>query len=263
MKLSGVHIAADVSRALEEMYGAPGVGEALAGQVGVSQVVAVWRSGDDNTVMRICEETPRSELDFFALNVARARAEAIVTTGQILRDEPDLRHSLQGPGAIPLALAAWRRQRLGLVDPPWVVVLTSGRGLDPDHSVFAAPVRPVVFTDPAGARRLEGSLPGKVELVSHEEPSARALVDWLRSSRGVRRISFEAGPSVASGLYEPPGVVEEILLSSHLEPEIPPSVRGGRFLDRAELEDRFERRSGARVRQDTGWWSFERWLRRP
>ncbi len=226
-------------------------------------VTAVWRRAEDRlTTLRICEATPPSETDRFALALARARADAIVTTGRILREEPQLDHGLELAGDAAGALAAWRRERLGRGEPPWSAVLTSGRDLDPGHRLFAGPTRPLVLTSAEGARRLEGvAAGGAIEVAVPPEPGVRGAVAFLLA-RGCRTVSIEAGPSTSAELYRSPLLVDELLLSIYEEPHLDDAVRGRDFLPLAELEaqlgaaTRVERRneSGAR-------WSFRRMRR--
>lgn len=182
--------------------------------------------------MRIEHDTPKSELDFFALNFARARADAIVVTGRILREEPGLRYDLQGPGALPEGLAAWRAAA-GLREPPLLVVLTSGRGLDLEHPAFHSWARPLIFTSVDAAAGLAG---GPVDAVGVERPSLRGLLRHL-AERGARGVSIEAGPSTAVPLYDAPLGVDELMLSVFRGP-LAERLRAGAFLSAAELDRR-------------------------
>ena len=67
----------------------PGLDRAL----GVLHVAAVWETPDGRyRTLRVGEGAIRSASDAVVLSAARARADAIVTTGRILRDEPELMH---------------------------------------------------------------------------------------------------------------------------------------------------------------------------
>ena len=115
---------------------------------GVVHVTAVWqRAGGYLVTLRSGSSTgddpPRIVHDAFALGIARARADAILTTGEILRREPDLRHGLPGPGALPLGLAEWRRTVLGKTTPPILWVMTRSGDLDFAHPAFGHPEKPI------------------------------------------------------------------------------------------------------------------------
>ncbi len=224
---------------------------------GVLHVVAVWRPPSGPLrVIRVGPESPKSAVDFFALNLARARAGAVVATGRILREEPELRYDLPGPGALPGGLLDWRLRVAGLAGPPRVVVLTSGRELDFSHPAFSSWARPVIFTGEQAAARL--SAPEGVEVVGHPEPSLAAAVGWLRG-QGADGISIEAGPSTAMALYRGQGV-DELMLSIYEGP-LASELVGGEFLTEAALEARFETLGGAAVEEESGRWCFS--LRRP
>jgi len=248
--------AADVVAMAERLYGAPltpGDGRR------VIHPTAVWRRGDGALVtLKINDATPKSAHDFFVLNLCRARADAIVTSGKILREESDLRHDLQGPAKD--ALQAWRRDELGKTAPPVSLVLTSGRGLDLRHLLFRGATRPVVYTSHEGAERLAGA---DVEVVAAAAPSLRGALAELEERYGARVISIEAGPSSTAALYEPPPAVDELLLSVYEEREIPERVRGGAVLEPRRLAALFARpRPPYRTPAASGRWSFARYLRR-
>ncbi len=231
----------------------------LARPVGVLHVTAVWRAPEGGLVtLKILPETPKSATDARALSLARARADAIVTSGRILREEPTLTHATHGPEAERAGLAAWRRERLGRASPARSVVLSSGRDLDPAHPLFRAAVDPVVFTGEEGARNLKG---GGVGVVGHPEPSLRAAIDWLQD-QGLRNVSIEVGPTTALGLYREPFRVDELMLSIFEERDLAPPVRGAPFLDPTDLEAHLRRAAPpAAVREPSGLWRFERHVR--
>ena len=182
----------------------------------VLHVAAVWRDAAGIArVLRIGPQTPRSEHDRFLLGLARARAEAIVTTGRILREEPALTHGLLGPPALRAALLAWRRERLVLGIPPWLLVLSSGRDLDPAHPAFSGPTRPLLFVPADAAAELrERFAHTDVRVASVREPSARLALEHLRRL-GAKRITIEAGPTTARALYEEPPAVDELWLATY------------------------------------------------
>lgn len=234
----------DVSGSMRLLYG-----EELGVVDGVLHVVAVHGGDDGRWVMRIGEHSPKSTTDRFVLDLARARVEAIVVTGAILRDEPELRYVL------PAALERHRRQVFGLSAPPWLLVLTRG-DIPLDHPALKGWARPLIFTTEASAERLRAR--SELEIVGVAEPSARAALAHLRDVRGCRSISVEAGPKVAAPLYERPCAIDELALSVYTG-SLDPRAKGGRFLDESDIERAFVRTGGYRE----GDWRFERWIVSP
>ena len=85
--------------------------------------------------LRVDAHAPRSSYDWFALNFSRARADLIVLTGAILRDEPLLTGNVLAE--YKPVLDQWRRAVWGRQCPPAVCVLTAGP-VDFNHPVFAS-----------------------------------------------------------------------------------------------------------------------------
>ena len=232
-----------------------GVDPALA--TGVVQPMATWTARDGTRyALKILDSTPRSENDFFLLNLARARSEAILTTGAILRAEPGVTHALGGPGAVPEALAAWRRNTLGLKESPLLVVLSSGRDLAPGHPAFRAPVRPVLFVPESAAAGLAKRFGTSAEVASADTTGSREAVAWLRA-RGIGRITVEGGPTSTLPLYQKPGCVDELWRSTYLEHELLDRVIGAR-VDVPDEADVVETTGGKVVSEASGDWRFER-----
>src|SRR5690606_11501377 len=129
-----------VEAALGRLYGAD-----VAPATGVVHVASVWQAAPDRYVpIAIGPGAPPSAHDFFVLQAARARADAIVTTGRNLRAEPAVTHGLQDAAAP--GLVAWRRERLGKQRPPILLVLTSARDLPVDHPALHGACAPLIFT---------------------------------------------------------------------------------------------------------------------
>lgn len=244
-------------------------------RTGVVHVMAAWQRDDGPLVtLRTGGDAPRIGHDALALGLARARADAIVTTGEILRREPELRHDLPGPGSLPQALQAWRAEALGKTTPPLLWVMTRSGEVDLDHPAFSRPARSVIYTRRAGAWGLESRAADVgVELVVAPEPSARDAVHRLRREFGAATIVFEAGPSVSRQLYERPdepaderavpAQVDELLLTVLHAGDLPTRFRGPRFLPRADVERALGRpRSTVRIRGGDGSrWELARYVR--
>jgi riboflavin biosynthesis pyrimidine reductase len=247
--------AADVDAELRRMYGAD-----LAAATGVVHVTAVWQAAPDRLVtIAIGPDAPPSAHDFFALQAARARADAIITTGQILRAEPALTHDLQGAAAP--GLAAWRRERLGKQQPPLLLVLTSGRDLPVHHPALHATSTPLLFTSHEGAARLPDT---PIHVLSVATPDIRAAIAHLRAV-GCRTILVEAGPSTASALYRPPVAVDELLLSV-FHGALPARAQARDFVSPAHVRAHLPhapQASPALADQPSGPWQFLRFLRDP
>jgi riboflavin biosynthesis pyrimidine reductase len=231
----------------------------------VLHVVSVWR-GDDGPprVLRIGPKTPKSQHDRFLLALSRARAEAIVTTGRILREEPALTHGPIGPAPLRAALTAWRRERLGLMEPPWLVVLSSGRDLDPTHPAFHGPTRALLFVPDGAAAGLRARfVDTAAHVASVASPSIRLALDHLRGL-GANRITIEAGPTSTRALYDPPAAVDELWRATYLGRRPDPAVIGEPFAEDERCEAALPYGSEpARCEEPSGAWSFERRSRLP
>lgn len=256
-QIEAIQNAQDVAQMAEQIYGSSWFAS------GLLHPTAVWHPPSGSLVtLEINAHTPKSLVDFFVLNFTRARSDAIVTTGKILRQEPDLSLELQGPESVSQALSAWRSEFLGKTRAPLGLVLTSGKGLDLDHPFFASDDR-LIFTSQESSQRLsQAAKHYSVEVVGVEEPSVLRAIDFLREEMGAWTISNEAGPSTSLALYEQDADrVDELLLSTLIADNLPESVQGGRFLHRSEIESRFRLCSSFKERTQDGEWIFERWRR--
>jgi len=245
--------AADVERLARAIYG----DGSIVAREGVVHVTALWAAPDGHLLtIRIGPRSPRSAHDAFVLSLSRARSDAILVTGRVLREEPTLRYDLDEP------LWAWRREIAGREEPPRLVVLTSGRDLDPAHPALSSEVRPILFTTAEAAPSFGDAWAG-VDVVGVEGPTARGALRWLREERGARVVTVEAGPSTTLPLYDEPVAVDELMLSVFHGPSLPEPARGAPFLDRSQLR----RLMGAgtepyAVDEPSGRWTFARYRRR-
>ncbi len=231
----------------------------LPRDAGVLHVVSTWVEAGVAYVIRITDASPPSPTDFFLLNLARARADAILTTGAILRHEPSLRYDLQGPHAE--ALHRWRRAELGRDGPPRVLVLTRG-DIDLDHPAFDSWARPVIVTESAGASRLRSAAQRRnIEVVSVASASASAAIAWARAS-GAATIGLEAGPSTMRALYADPIQVDELMISEFLEPALAHELRGpSLFTPHRNPAAMGSVTAVAERREPSGRWRFSRYVR--
>ncbi len=248
--------AASVDRAARALFGSP-----LDARPAVSHSTAVWRADEDAPVtsIRINEHSPKSDLDFLALHMGRARADGIIITGKILREEPALTYDLRADPRWRDALVDWRERRWGLCDPPWLLILTSGRDLDFSHPLFHGWARPVIFTTDRAAARKLASAPCPV--ISDASPNIRRAIDHLQVARECECVSIEAGPSTTRTLYERPMVVRELLASVYLEPELDERAQGAPLVKLSEARRMFRSETSAVHREQGRNWSFHR-LRR-
>jgi riboflavin biosynthesis pyrimidine reductase len=247
--------ARETARRLREIYATD-----LAEASGVIHVAAVGRdrAGRLHTIA-IGPGAPPSETDHFLLLTARARADAIVATGEILRREPHLVHEPLGDAG----LAAWRRNTLRRAEPPLSVVLTRGRALDLEHPLFRAATRAAIVTGAVAARRLGPRPRPNLEVLGDPAPSLRKALPLLRETLGCRTIDVEAGPSSTAELYEDPLAVDELMLSIYEEKPLPTALRAGRFTDEERLRAAFTEPARPFVsHEESGRWSFHRFVRR-
>lgn len=233
------------------VFGAP-----VSDPAGVLHVAAVARADDGGRrVIRIGEGAPRSETDAFLLGLSRARSDAIVTTGAILRAERDLEHRLDAN------LGTWRARVLGKGAPPTVVVLTRGEDLDLAHPALASSPALIATGARAAARLASDASRRGIEVAGLDDPSPRGVLRVL-AHRGWRDVCIEAGPSTSSALYEEPALVDELVLSTFEEGALPPALDAGRFV----AADRLRTLFGAAVSEverteESGRWRFSRFRR--
>ncbi|WP_428266843.1 hypothetical protein [Haliangium sp.] len=257
------HSAEDVDAAIARMYGLDG--DALAAAHGVVHVAAVWAEGPGRyRSVDIDLAAPASAHDLFALCLARARADAIITTGRVLRSEPDLVHDLRGPSAP--GLSAWRR-RLGKHAPPVLLVLSAGQELPLTHPALRAQARPLVFTSAAAAARLARvCTDAHAHFVGVPAPDIGHAIDHLRRVEGHRTIVIEAGPTTTAPLYEPRTrpvpVIDELLLSVFRNETMPVGARSRPFPGPADIDACLPLSSpGFEVVEPSGRWRFTRHTR--
>lgn len=256
--IASLATAEDVDRHARALYGQVPVA------TGLLHPTAVWRKDPDTYLsLRIGPEAPSSAHDAFVLGLARARADAIITSGRTLRQEGDLTHALDGPGSMGQALAEWREQRLAKPRAPVSLVLTESGDVDLHHPFFDGPGRQMIFTGPAGAWKLESrAADAGVELVTVAEPTPRGAVDLLRAELGAATVSIEAGPSVARSFYEAPLMVDEVLLSVFVGENLATGARGSRQKPPAELDRLFAHHCPlVHSTSSDGPWQHGRWWR--
>lgn len=248
--------AADCTARIRALYGTD-----LEAPGGTLHVAAVaWEGeGDGLPTLRITAQTPRSATDRFVLGLARARADAVLTTGQILRDEPALEHRYHEERVIAAALAAWRSERLGKPLPPVSVVLTSGRGLDFAHPLFAGPAPVWILTTETAAAALRARVPKRHRVVGANDLTPRRALAYLRGEAGFETVSIEAGASTTASLYRWRPQVSELWLSAFESGGLPKSLRGPAFASAARLLEIFGPPRSRHVEQEaSGRWSFSR-----
>ena len=220
-------------------------------------VVATWRAPDTSLcVIRPGPGAPHSTTDQCALRTARMRADVIITTGKILRDEPELTHDEFDP-----ELLAWRREDQGRPLPTLTTILTSGRDLDFDHPLFCRVPLPLVVVpgenqeSVADRARAAGS---DVEVLGRDAAGLRDTLHLL-TERGFENLLVEAGPSTTRELYEAEPAVDELWLSVFEEPALGGEYVGEAFADAAQLRATFDRTSTPAIRtEESGRWSFQR-----
>lgn len=223
---------------------------------------------------------PASPVDRFVLGVSRARADAIVTTGAILRSEPGLRHD---PGDTPpenAALLEWRRDELGRRETPQLIVLSGSGDLPLAHPAIAAARAGTILTTEAGARRLPARV-GALD-VQVGDPGEAPIVGAVRVAREIgaqetsaaQTIAIEAGPTATAPLYlsvAPSASNEDAvgsaaccdeLLLSRFEGSLDARALGPAFFDETAIERVFGHVvASERIEDALGIWRFDRYRR--
>jgi hypothetical protein len=232
--------AASVDRAARALFGS-----SLDTRPAVSHSAAVWRADEEEPVtsIRINEHGPKSDLDFLALHIGRARADGIIITGKILREEPALTYDLRADPRWGDALVSWRERR----DQP-----RRNRLRPPDLSRRreAAHLHDRPRRLAQARRSLLPSRRRRVRAIQH-----------LQVTRGCDCVSIEAGPSTARALYERPMLVKELLLSVYLEASLDERAKGAPLVKLSEVRRLFHSETSATHRESGKHWSFHR-LRR-
>lgn len=245
-------LAAQAREAAEGLFGR-GVTET----VGVTQVSATVRAPDGLLhVIDIGSDAPKSEYDFFALNFARARADAILTSAENIRREPRLSHELAGTAAASLIALrqTWKKSAA-----PLCVILSASGSLPLQHPVWSDGTTKVVLTLPDARERIQLRLGSRARVVGLELLTPRTALTWL--SERAKTIDVEAGPTTSSQLYAAPPMVEELLLS-RFEGELEPTALGRALPSDDILFHGLTCVHETRREEASGPWVFQRWLRR-
>ncbi|MGH3001597.1 MAG: dihydrofolate reductase family protein [Gaiellaceae bacterium] len=154
----------------------------------------------------------KNESDRFVMALLRACADAIVIGSGTLQASPHSLWTAAGPFRPGADGFAELRRRRGRPEEPRLVVLTATGLIDPAHPALERGA--LVLTTDGGARRLEGLLPERSELVSLGAAPTVDLgtaVELLRG-RGHGLILSEAGPHVFGSLVAA-GLVDELFLT--------------------------------------------------
>lgn len=277
--------AADIEQRLDALYG---VVDWRAAK-GVLHVAAIAVPSRAMIVPGIA--APQSETDRFALGAARSRADAIVTTGAILRSEPDVRHDASHVEGENRGFLEWRRGRLGLLDEPLLVVLTASGELPVDHPALDSASGGFVWTTSQGAARLRrSSVPrfrenagrerarvsselGNLEIIEGdpERPPILGAIRALFQRPGIDTILIEAGASATRPLYpESDGFVDGVrcheLLLSRYEGNLMAAAKGPDFFSERVVEHCYAgtggeppQRSEVRIEDTSGSWTICRY----
>ncbi|MBW2274989.1 MAG: dihydrofolate reductase family protein [Deltaproteobacteria bacterium] len=252
--------AAACARRIHELYA-----DDLRGEAGLLHVAVVWRSPERDLInIAMNDAKPASPTDDFVLGVARARADAIITTGANLRLERNLTHAYHPDTQTADALACWRREVLGKDEAPLSVVLTRDTAIDLEHRLFQHAQRSLVFTGEGATSVLrDRSRAEGLVLVGDAAPDLAGLFYHLRRREGCATLSVEAGPSTARALYGAEGPrVDELMLSLCLEPDLAPRARAGPFVEVESIEALLgPAASRCEVEEPSGRWSFRRYRR--
>jgi riboflavin biosynthesis pyrimidine reductase len=226
----------------------------LQAPAGTLQVVAVAsRANSSLGVMRITPQTPASPTDQFSLEIARARADVILTSGSILRSEPRLRHGISE------ATGRWRQEVLGKKSPPEIIFLSRGPGLPLSHPAIRQPGAVVATSSTATAACRKELQQRGVRHREIPEDSPQELVRELLAE-GVGTITLEIGPSTAAAFYNHAPRVGELMLSWCEDFELPESLDAGDFASWETLQRILGApRHETRIEEPAHCWRFSHW----
>lgn len=241
---------------------------------GVVHVAAIADSG--RAVIIPGHHAPPSDTDRFVLASARARADAILTTGAILRGEPGLRHDASTDSAENLAFSEWRRTRLGRTSQPILIVMSASGDLPAKHPALEAARGGIVWTTRGGAARLRGRFGesvGRLDIIAEEHRKSvgiRGAIAHVLARSDVETILVEAGPNASSQLYvgrgkmeqdrdEPQRQCDELLLNRYIG-ELASLAAGPPFISQAAINDCFQAPPHEmRIEEDFGIWIISRY----
>jgi riboflavin biosynthesis pyrimidine reductase len=255
---------ADIGRRLDALYGEVD----WAAETGVLHVAAIaegsWRAIVPG------KDAPDSETDRFVLGAARARADVIITTGAILSSEPALRHEPSEDASLNRALLGWRRETLGRIEEPLLIVLTASGDLPIAHPALEAASGGFVWTTPLGAARLRSSFGesvGELGIIEDdtEEAAIRGAIRAALRRPGIATILVEAGPSATDPLYREgarnsDGIRCDELLLSRFEGELVTAASGPAFISRESIDAYYAGRpSRLRIEDASGVWTICRY----
>lgn len=236
-------------------------GADVAKDRGVVHSAAVWDGPHGPRVIAIGPHAPKSDLDAFLLHLARARADVIVTTGKILRSEPNLAHDLGVAFGFDRALVDYRARHVGRSGRARVAVLTNG-DVDFAHRALHGWAEPWVFVPKSAKRELDAraEMHG-IKLVRFPVLDLDTALEAIIRD-GAETISIEAGIATTAARYATGRGFDELVLSRFVEPAIDARAIGPAFRERSELE----RIYGAPVAvfdvdEPSGRWSVERFRR--
>ena len=240
---------------------------------GVVQVVAI--DAVTGAVLAIGPGSPASETDRFILGLARARADFILTTGSVLRAEPELTHVFSEDQSTNHALREWRERICERQGQPKLIVVSYSGDIPLDHPALRAADAGMIWTSQAGHRRLgssvgpltvEEDLPGtSVDARTGTAPIAQSLarlINVLRRRPEARTILIEAGPTLSGAFYHSPpanGLRLDELLLSRFAGDRRPEIQGPGFAPMETIEALFpDACTRVAVREPSGLWHFER-----
>lgn len=246
-------------------------GAAVEPDAATVHVLALWKDPSGPLrVLRIDADAPRSATDRFVLGLARARADALLTSGAILAAEPELRLEIGGTGEERAELQAWRREVMGSTQPLFGGVMTRNANLDLDHPFFEKGERTAIYTTSEAAAALEARAEERgIALLPRATPNAADAIVALREHFGARAVGIELGAGASRPLYgeapEMPGAagLDELWLSLYEEPALPRERTSDAFFTLAQLEEMFPASSTPVVsNEESGRWSVRRMRRR-
>ena len=246
-------------------------------RVRILHTAAVWENPHTGRLYLIAvgnERTPRSATDWFLLNASRARSDACIITGKVLREEPDTVMGLDNADhdENPLkrfGLGAWRRAMMKRSLRPQIAVLSRYSKPPPELERH-----PYVF--PPGHQLTQKPLWISPNSDTYE---TSLCSEWeMREVNGIRgaiqliaaqlpeggTILLEAGSSAAALYQSEEPIITELMLSVYRGPLHPELIIEPPFaLSLSTIEAYFPRKTAWLTEsiREGGSWSFAFFLR--
>ncbi|GAB5373275.1 hypothetical protein AAMO2058_001736700 [Amorphochlora amoebiformis] len=174
---------------IRRLFGASGYSRLVRQENGVIHTMSAVNRKGLFFPIKIDENSPKSSIDFFVLNLCRSMADYVITTGEILRTEPEVTTRIQGE--YQKELSEWRRTVRTRDREAIPIVLSRSQNLDYNHALFKKCPETLVYN---------GCLNDLIPSLAFKHPCL---------------ITVEAGPSASSAIYRGKSCPDLLFISEY------------------------------------------------